>query len=220
MSWVKQARRDFLPDLQIKNEYVAYVKFLKEPETLDKGEKLNQKGEKVKDIRIHAEVEYLGGSARAKKGKEKEDSFSAVVGEKYTLWIGATLGGKLLELLDFKGGDVAPPLVGTMWKIWRSEKTQGGNRLYDAELLKKAPTTEEVTLAVKTLAIPKTTDDDVVKLIATDAIKKLDTIDRATWLKYLIDKGAGTEVKALEITMKLQTEGVLTISETQVALKK
>jgi hypothetical protein len=218
MSWVKQARRDFLPDLQIRNEVVAYVKFLKEPETWDKGEKTNLKGEKVKDIRVHADVEYLGGSARARKGKE--DSFPSVVGEKYTLWIGGTLGGKLLELLNFKGGDVAPPLVGTMWKIWRSEKTQGGNRLYDAELLKKSPTTEEVVLAVKTLAIPKTTDEDVVKLIATDAIKKLDTIDRATWLKYLIDKGAGTEAKALDITMKLQTEGVLTISETQVALKK
>lgn len=210
MSWVTNARREFLPDLQVQDNNVAYVKFLGEPVIYDtKKTKKTQKGNEIPDIRVHADVEYLGGSSTmAKRNADKTKSIlSAKAGEKVNLWIGNTLAGKLAEKMGYTGSGDAPKLVGTMWKIWRSNERQGGNRLYDAELLKEVPKDMSATTPV---------DDELVLAVATDAIKKLGTVEVATFYKYLAEKTGGSEEKAKVLVEKLVAKGVVTVDGVQV----
>ena len=213
MSWVTGARRDYPPSIVIQGEMTAQIEFIKEPT-----QRKSMRKQKDKESGIEREVEviqtltritYLGGTARSKR--KGEDTLPAKVGEEYTIWMGKTLLGAILDALDYKEGDPDPPLVGTKWKVWRGEKTFGGNRTYEAELLNAdfVPTP------------PSAEDQDEIILISLiDSMKKLGNIDKATWYDFCLDKGAKDNDDAIRLTDILSLRGQVTVESDQIVYIK
>ena len=203
MSWVKGARTEFLPDLKITDDTVVWIEFVTEPEERNFGKKKTQKGEEIDDLRYHANIKYLQGNGRVKR--KNEDSFPAKAGDPYTLWLPKSLIGKILELTKYSGTGDAPKLAGTKWKVWRSLEKQGGNRLYDAELVTSVPST-----FTPPTAAPEAPQTDLNSLALQIAgfLKPLGELDSASWKQYCkarsLDCDAITkkmqELKLIEVT--------------------
>ena len=224
MSWIKQARRDYLASIIIKDETIAYIEFVGEPQTRTHGKKQLRSGEEVDDIRVFAKVKYLGGTARAKSGKE--DSYPAVAGDEYTLWMSSTLNGKILDVLGWESGD-PPPLMGKKFKIWRSEERRGGNRIYDCELLSsdfvynaktKSSTPTISKEEPKKVSKPSVGDDALIGTL-TEKLKTIGELDKDTWYVFVINKGAKDQSDAERITNLMSEKGLISVSETTVSIK-
>lgn len=226
MSWIKQARRDYLASLIIKDDMIAYVEFSGEPQTRTQGKKQLRSGEEVDDVRVFAKIKYIGGSARAKQGKE--DSYPAVQGDEYTLWMSSTLNGRILDVLGYESGD-PPPLMGKKFKIWRSEERRGGNRIYECELLSndftfdKSSSSSNILKETKKVEAKKATkpsvgDDSLINTL-TEKIKLLDEIDKDTWYVFVINKGAKDQTDAERITNIMKEKGLIDITATSVKAK-
>ena len=202
MSWVDGARTEYPANLKITGDLWGKVKILAEPQSRSFGKKKNRKGEEIDDIRYFTQVEYLDGNARGKEGSE--DSFPAAPGETYTLWISATLSGAMLEALDWNRGDPAPIMTDTRWKVYRSEETRGGNRLYSAELLSTPPQTstskkipEETPKEPTPSETPVKDIDDAEITALANSLKIIKELDLTTWEQYCqnanIDMEAATK---------------------------
>ena len=210
MSWVTGARRDFPASLQIQGDSEAYVEFTTEPTPQSFGKKKNRQGEEVDDIRVRARVTYLKGTAWSKKGKD--NALPAKMGEEYTLWIGATLKGAILDLFEYKEGP-APEIVGTQIKVWRGEVGSGGHKVYCAALLD-----ENLNVSEKE-EVPGLTDEEFIESLAK-AIRKLENIDKPTWYKFCVDKGAKTPEEAERITNLMAEQNILTVESTKIVAVK
>lgn len=181
----------------------AQVEIIEEPVTQLFGKKTLRDGREVDDIRARVKVIYLGGSARSKRRDEPE--LPARIGDEYTLWLGATLKGAILDGLNYKDGP-APPLKGSKWNVWRGDAGRGGQRIYEAELLEgdyTPPTPEEAAKA----------DDEQLKIQLKDVIDKLGSIDKPTWYGFCKDKGS-EEPEAL--TEAMAEAGYLKIESTKI----
>ena len=200
MSWAKGARRDYPASLTIVDDQTAKVRFTAEPEIQNFGTKENYKGEEVPDERTRARVTYLGGTARSKKGGVV---LPAKVGEEYTLWMGSTIRGAILEALNYSSG--APPeLVGTEWNVWRGEKGRSGQRVYEALPLGEPIPVVEI-------------DDDEAMAQLKLSIEKLGDIDHATWYAFVKEQiKADSEEEAKAFTQKMEDAGLLKVTPTKV----
>jgi len=216
MSWTKGARRDYPPNLKITDDNHAIVVFLSEPKTRSFGKKKTRRGEEVDDIRTFAQVRYLEGTARAKVGSE--DSYPAVAGEEYTLWMSTTLTGKILEVLNWQEGQPDPLLSGSKWKIWRSQERRGGNRIYDAELLAgtKAIETSQTTVTPPSPKPDKAEDLDGIALQLAGSLKNIKKVDLATWKNYCNTRG----VDADKITKRMVELQLVTVDSTHISYKE
>jgi len=200
MSWVQGARRDYPASLQIKDDKTAQVRFNAEPDVQNFGTKENRKGETVQDDRTYARVTYLGGTARTKKGGVV---LPAKVGEEYTLWIGSTLKGKILEGMKYTTGP-PPKMVGTEWNIWRGEEGQGGQRVYDAIPLGEP--------------IPEVTvDEDGLMATLKLSIEKLGDIDHPTWYSFVKEQIKSDSIdEAKAFTERMADAGLLKVTPTKI----
>lgn len=202
MSWVTGARRDYPANLSIVDDAIAYVEFLSEPASQTFGKKKLKDGTEADDVRVRARVTYLGGSARSKK--KGEDSLPAKMGEEYTLWIGTTLKGKILDCMAYEDGP-PPTMVGTKFKVWRSQERHGGHRLYDAELLSSDFSFDPTE--VKAMA------EDGLMVTLKESIDKLESLELNAWHTYCEQKGAAN---GEAITKKMAEQGMLTLESTKV----
>jgi len=201
MSWVQGARRDYPASLSITGDQTAQVRFNGEPQIHNFGTKKNRKDEEVQDDRTYARVTYLGGTARSKKGGVV---LPAKAGEEYTLWIGSTLKGSLLEGMNYTSG--APPsMEGTEWNVWRGDEATGGHRVYEALPLgepipEKAPVDHNEAM-------------ESLKL----SIEKLGDIDHATWYAFVKEQiECDTEEEAKAFTEKMVKAGLLKVTPTKI----
>jgi hypothetical protein len=216
MSWTKGVREDYAPSLKIEGDINATVEFLDEPTSVDFGKKQDRKGNEVDDNRIKANVKYIGGDARSKKGKE--DSLPAVVGGEYTLWVATTLRMKILALLKWREGQPAPALKGTQWKIWRGEIGTGGHRVYEAELKSAAPIS---TVSAPNEAKPASTastptevkDDAPMMAQLKKSLDAIGPVDKDTWYKFCTEKGAAN---GEAITAKMAENNLCKIESTKI----
>ena len=216
MSWVDKARRNFLPSLTIRESMIGIIEFTGEPESQNFGKKKNTKNEEVDDIRLRANVKYIGGSAMY---KEDNSFYPAKVGEEYALWMAATLSGAILNVLGWKKGDPVPLMTGTKWKIWRGEYTKGGQRSYDAELISGdfTPVQTPEPEKAKPVEGPYTASNETQTELA-DAIKKLGEIDRATWSVFAQSKGVPAD-KVDEVTQLMVDKGLIFANAMKVSSK-
>jgi hypothetical protein len=209
MSWVTGARRDYPPNLVIQDKMIAQIEFIKEPtqrKTMRK-RKDKETGEEV-EVEVTqtlCQIKYLGGSARSKR--KGEDTLPAKMDETYTLWMGKTLLGAILDALDYKEGDDDPQLIGTKWKVWRGEVVFGGNRSYEAELLNPdfvptPPTKED--------------EDEMVLAALLESMERIGDIDKPTWYDFCLDKGAKDEADAIRLTEILASRGQVRVESTQI----
>jgi len=185
----------------------AQVEIIEEPATQNFGRKTLRDGTEVDDIRARVRVTYLGGSARSKRRDEPE--LPARIGDEYTLWLGATLKGAILDGLGYKDGP-APPLKGSKWNVRRGDIGQGGHRVYEAELLEgdyTPPTPEEAAKV----------DEEQLQMQLKDVIDKLGSIDKPTWYGFCKDKGV-EDPEAL--TEAMAEAGYLEIESTKISKSK
>jgi hypothetical protein len=208
MSWTKGVREDYAPSLKIEGDVKASVEFLDEPISVDFGKKQDRKGNEVDDNRIKANVKYLGGDARSKKGKE--DSLPAVIGSEYTLWVATTLRMKILAILKWREGQPAPNLKGTQWKVWRGEIGTGGHRVYEAELISAA------SVSTPNVAKPASTevkDDAPMMAQLKGSLDAIGPVDKDTWYKFCTEKGVAN---GEAITLKMAEKGLCKIESTKI----
>ena len=224
-SWINGATRNFLSSLTIREDMVAHVEFIEEPEQQNFGTKENRKKEIIPDIRVRAKVTYLDGSAMYKEDKA---FIKAEKGEDYTLWIGATLSGAFLDALAYKQGDPAPTMIGTKWKIFRGDYGQGGHRTYEAELLsgeykpvisiqKEKPKVEKPTVTKEAKKEEVVIDDKIHKELA-DAVVKLGDIEKDTWAVFCKSKGVPLD-QVDAVTQAMCDKGLIFADATKVSAK-
>jgi hypothetical protein len=169
MAWTTGATGAFPENLKIQGDMVAYVKMVAEPEVWEKDED---------DKRPHIKCEYLGGDAVA-AAKEIE-AHPAEVGEIYTLWMGKTLSGAILQALGWREGRAAPSIEGTAWKIWRTTEMVGGNRLYAASKMEG----EDIQSDAAANLAKKLEAGSLMKTLRT-----LTKLDHETWKTFLAGEG-------------------------------
>lgn len=204
-SWITGARRaNFPPNLKIYGDLTAQVEILEEPVTQNFGKKSLRDGTEVDDDRARCRVTYLAGTGRSKRRDEPE--LPAKIGDEYTLWLASTLKGAMLDHLGWVSGSPPPIITGTKWNIWRGEAGQGGQRIYECDLMSGdyvAPDPSEIAKM----------DEDQLMLQLKDVIDKLGSIDKTAWYSFARDKGA-EDPEA--VTQKMAEAGYLTIESTKI----
>jgi len=230
MSWTDGATRNFLSSLTIREDMVAHVEFIEEPETQSFGTKKNRKGDEVPDIRVRAKVTYLDGSAMY---KEDKSFLKAQKGENYTLWIGSTLSGSFLDAFGWSRGDAVPAMVGTKWKVFRGDYGQGGHRVYEAELLsgdyspistpevkinkpEPKPTPKPAPTPAPEAPAEKVEITDATYTELAEAVSKLGDIDKDTWAVFCKSKGVPLN-QVDEVTETMISKGMLYADATKVS---
>jgi len=183
MSWIKGAKTDFPESLKIQDDMVAYLKFVGEPESWEKAED---------DIRYHAKVEYLGGSAVA-FSKDK-DPHAAEKNEIYTLWLPKTLLGAILNEFGWREGKPAPSLDGSRWKVWRTEEKRGSNRLYGASKMEGEDIANDEILTT----VQRLKNGDILQ-----TLKALSKLDHETWKTFLEGKDVPNPEEVTEKMLEL-----------------
>jgi len=237
MSWTEGARPDFTPNLVVDGDKIAYVEMAAEPREVDFGMKTVKrqgKDTKIADIRHCTQVIYRGGNARANQKNpdtSERDFFDPIVGEEYTLWLPETLIRAMLKGLNWTKGNPAPLVMGTKWKVWRSEQRRGAHRLYAAELLKEFSSFSESTLEttyregeVETSLTTPESDYITDPQLKSDAhkyvgvIKPIGEIDLANWQVYCERQGfTGKEGNASweELTDVMVAEGLVEVDKSR-----
>jgi len=215
MSWINGATRNFSSSLTIRDDMLALIEILGEPQVRSFGTKKNRKNEEVPDERAFCSVMYMGGSARYKDG---DNLLPAVEGDTYTLWLSSTLSGKILEGMEYKDGNPAPILEGTKWKVWRGAYGRGGQRVYEAERL-----SADLPVTPKASSLPPEVkpeiDEEAVMTALVKGIEMIGEIDHDTWNSLVQSKGIPVDgVDAL--TAKMVEKGLITKDATKISLSE
>jgi hypothetical protein len=180
---------------------VAHVRFVGEPKSRKFGTKQARDGSEIDDIRYFATVEYLGGTARSKS--RDGPVLPAKKGKEFTLWMGSTLKGAILDGIGWQDGDPDPILKNTTWKIWRGETGTGGHRVYEA-LLYEGDEPEDT---------PLPSDDEATIELLKEAIMELEEIDIEPWYDFCETSGAED---GEAITKKMVEMGIVELTDTMV----